>query len=375
MAKLNIIIADSDEEYMEALERYLGKYYRERIESVCITSQEYLIGYMKKEITNIDILLVTPRFLHELNLDNVNTVVLLTDGRIPQEYIKFKSTAKYQEAQKLVRRIIDIYAENNPDEIYTSFNDKKTKVIGVFSPDGGAGKTTISIAISLRSSQRGMNVFYLNLENIPSTQAFLDCNSESNLSDVLYFLKEKSKNLSLKIEGARLEDLASGIHFFAPPDSPLEMNEILENDIIELVSQLRSLNRYDSIVIDMSSVIDEKNLKIFEICDSIICISTPDKISQKKASQFIKALEMIGRLEVETLQAKLKFVVNKYDASCADMPENLYGEGRAIAAKIPNRPEIYFNIGERQEISLDNDFGKSVNLLVSSIFGENEYGG
>jgi len=374
MAKLNIIVADSDEEYMEALERYFRTYYRERIESLCITSQEYLIEYMKKEITNIDILLVTPRFLHKLNLDKVNTVVLLTDGRIPQEYIKFESIAKYQEAQKLVRRIIDIYAENNPDEVYTSFNDRKTKVIGVFSPDGGAGKTTISIAISLRSSQRGMNVFYLNIENIPSTQVFLDCNSENNLSDVLYYLKEKSKNLSLKIEGARLEDLASGIHFFAPPDSPLEMNEILDNDISELVSQLKSLNRYDSIVIDMSSVINEKNLKLFEICDSIICISTPDKISQKKASQFIKALEMTERVELKTLQVKLKFVVNKYDASCVDMLENLYGEGKVTAAKIPNRPEIYFDTGERLEISLDNDFGESINLLVSSIFGENEYG-
>lgn len=372
MAMLNIVIADNDEAFLEALERFLRAYYRERFEMVCITTSKYLNEYIKNASKKIDILLIVPGFFPLRDMENVNTIILMTDGRITAECEKYKTVEKFQTVQKLVRKIIDIYADNNPDEVHVPFIDKKTKVIGVFSPNGGAGKTTMAIAMAMRSVQRGMKVFYLNLESVPSTSAFLDCNSEINLSHVLYFLKEKSKNLSLKVEGASLEYLNGGLNYFAPPDSPYEINEITGDDIRELVNQLKTLNKYDSILIDMCSMIDDRNMKIFEICDNIICILTTERCSQIKATQFLKLFEMAESKELQEIQNKIRFVMNKCDEMCLNAQENFLIEGRLIEARIPNRPEMFSSMGEKQEMSLRNDFGEAVNQLVSSVLGVKE---
>lgn len=374
MSILNIVIADSDEDFVEAFERFLGTNYNERFKVICITSAKYLKEYVENTPDEIDILLTTPAFLPLGRLENINTVLLMTDGRITSELKNYRILDKYQSAQKLAKAIINIYAENNPDEIHSSFTDKKTKVTGVFSSNGGTGKTSISIAVSKRLAQRGTEVFYLNLENISSSPLFLDCSSEINLSHVLYFLKEKSKNLSLKIEAASLEDLNSGIHYFAPPDSALEINETDGADIQVLVNQLKALNRYDSIIIDMSCEFDEKNMKIFEICDSIVCILTPDEISRLKTGELIKLLKMSQKKEIKEIKNKLRFVINKYNESFIDIQGEFCDIGKTICAKIPEMPEAFSRIGGKQDINLDNQFGEGVNLLASSILGVKEDG-
>ncbi|MGE5328771.1 MAG: AAA family ATPase [Deltaproteobacteria bacterium] len=374
MSMLNIVIADNDEEFIEAFERFLEKNYRERFQAVCITTSKYLNEYLKGTSKKIDILLIASVFVPMSNMENVNTVIVMTDGRITTELGKFKTLEKYQGAQNLVRRIIDIYAENNPNEIHIPFSDKKTKIISVFSPNGGTGKTTVSIAAALRLAQRGEKVFYLNFESFSSTAAFLNCKSETNLSHVLYFLKEKSKNLSLKIEGVKLKDLNSGLYYFAPTDMPLEINEIDEDDAKELVNQLKAFKYYDYIIIDMPSVMDEKNIRLFQLCDSIIYIFTPDRISQIKSFEFFKALGMTEKKELKGIENKLRFIINKFDGESFDTFESLGIQQRVIEVKIPEMPGIFSGIGNMQGMRLDNGFGESVNQLVSMILGVNEDG-
>ncbi|MGE5473675.1 MAG: AAA family ATPase [Ignavibacteriales bacterium] len=374
MAIFNVVIADSDEDFVEAFERFLGIYYHERFQAVCITSAKYLNDYIRNTSKKIDILLTTPEFFPTYRGENINTVIFMTDGRITSELEKYPAIEKYQSAQRIVKTIIDIYAENNPNEVHSCFRDKKTKVVGVFSPNGGAGKTTISIAMSKRLVQRGTNVFYLNLEDISSSPLFFDCNLENNLSHVLFFLKERSKNLSLKIEAASHEDLNSGIHYFAPPDSALEINEINGEDIKELINQLKSLNRYDSIIIDMSCAVDEINMKIFKTCDSIIYILTPDETSRLKTAQTIKIFQMAEKKELKEMHNKISFVMNKYNEKNTDFQEELYFEDKKIEVRIPDMPEVFSRTGEKQDIGLDSQFGENVNILVSRILGVKEDG-
>lgn len=369
MVKINIVIADPDEEYTEALERYIRVYFCERFQPFCISTMEYLNEYLVKMPAKVDVLLIVPDFLSGIDADKVNTVVLLTEGRIPQEYIRYKNIKKYETAHKVIKKLIDIYAENNLFEVHDTSTDKHTRVIGVFSPGGGAGKSTISLAISLRCEQRGLSVFYLNFENIPSTPLFFDCFSENNLSHILYFLKEKSKNLGLKIEGTSLENSCGGIHYFAPPDNPFEMDEITGEDIAELIKQIKVLGKYDTIVVDMSSVIDEKNMEIFKMCDRIVCINTPYAGSQVKTTQFFKIFNMTQNKELTGIRDKIIPVLNKYQDRGVDFYEN---EDKSEEIRIPEMPEIFFNVGGRLEMSLSNPFGEAVNLLVSRMLEVNK---
>ena len=48
----------------------------------------------------------------------------------------------------------------------------KTKLVSVYSPIGGAGKTTIAANACINCAREGMKVFYINLETIGSTFCF-----------------------------------------------------------------------------------------------------------------------------------------------------------------------------------------------------------
>lgn len=368
MPKLHLVIADNDEAYVESVVGYIAKNYSQRLRVSYFTNYEHLINYFLSNEKKIDILLLCPQWYSEsIPMEMIDTPIILSGGILDTSFEDWEIINKYQIGNKLVRNIINCFAENNPNRCYISDLDKKTKVIAVYSPIGGCGKTTIAVGCSINSAERGNSVFYLNLEEIQSTPYFFYCDSKVNISNVLYYIKEKKKNLALKIEGIRNKDYQHDIHYFSPPDTIVDINDTTPDEIHSLIHELKISNSYDEIFIDMSTNMNEKNIPILKYSDQIILVLSHEDLSMSKAHVFMNELDMLSLRNDLDIYHKLTIILNKSSLDNKSKVDRLNINGKSIEVEIPiiNEPIIVSKHTYRKELKAE--YNDSIFELLRSI--------
>ena len=338
MAKINIVLADSDELYLNKLTDYFMEK-TAMFEVSSFTSRDSLIAYMLEKNIKIDVIVFAESMANELIANaEIPAKIFLSDGTY-SDVVGFDSVNKYQKAEKLVHSIQMIYAEQTGHVEVVTGGDKQTKAIGVFSPVGGCGKTTMALALSMYLASHGKRVFYLNYEIINSTTEFLNTAPGGSLSDVLLAMKTKGANIGLRIVSNKYFDAGMNISFINPPESALEVNELTTPEQIKLIKELENIGDFDAIIIDFDSGFSEAKLELLDACDFILTPFTTDEVSLVKMRLFMREFGMRGELDV--IFKKMSLAVNK-----ADLHTNsrLHGSGiqesKAVEVTMPLSPSF-----------------------------------
>ncbi len=331
MGSISLVIADTDESYVEALSVYLMEEHSQRFEISCFTARETLEKFVSETLNRIQILLINPQLLKGLEYSHrVDTVILLHPGKPACEDGELPGVCKYQNGGKLAAQILNIHFENTSEKFLMPDGDKKARIISVYSPSGGSGNTSISVSLSICGAQTGLSVFYLNLEEISSIPSYFNSESHQSLSNIFYYLREKNKNLALKIEGARCIDSRYGVYYFLPPDSSMEFDEISAGELKELVVQLKRTGRYDAVVIDMPHGLNAGCRELMRLCDKLIFMTSHDNMSIEKFRTFNSQLDLLWDGSGSEIARKSLLVVNKYNS--------LIAQGNAIQGN--NMPAV-----------------------------------
>lgn len=335
MARINLIIADTDEAYNEGIVNFIMRNHSIKFQVSSFTRASSLQDYLSQVDEKVDILLISPELYSEqIPADKVRALILLTSGKraetTGQDVIN-----KYQHAEKIVSDITGIFAEKYEGQIHVAGGSKTTRVVGVYSPSGGTGKTCIALAASIQCAQNGLSTFYLNLEDLNSSTWFLKEDGEKSLSKALYYIKENNKNLTLKIEGTRCIEPLYNIHYFSPLESALEMEEILPDELETLIRQLRIMGQYDLIFLDMTNSFSSKNLKVLNSCDDIFLVFTQDMLAGAKVKGFMSELSIHSANECNKILDKSIFILNKYDMTLPTEFSALSDIGKAFEVMLP----------------------------------------
>ena len=187
-----------------------------------------------------------------------------------------------------------------------------TRVMSIFAPKGGVGKTTIAFNLAVALGQLEQKTVLIDgsvqfgdlraLLKVPvDAPSILDLPTdriaESDLSDVLW------------------RD-PSGIDILLAPPR-IEMAEMITaRDIDKILSLLRRV--YDSIVIDMSSNINDINLGFLDASDTIIEIVTYDSTTIHNTIAMADTFRSIGYPA-----SKVRYLVNRADSPGGIQPEDL----------------------------------------------------
>jgi pilus assembly protein CpaE len=187
-----------------------------------------------------------------------------------------------------------------------------TRVMSVFAPKGGVGKTTIAFNLAVALGQIEQKTVLIDgsvqfgdlraLLKVPvDAPSILDLPTdriaESDLSDVLW------------------RD-PSGIDILLAPPR-IEMAEMITaRDIDKILSLLRRV--YDAIVIDMSSSINDINLGFLDASDMIIEIVTYDSTTIHNTIAMADTFRSIGYPA-----SKVHYLVNRADSPGGIQPEDL----------------------------------------------------
>lgn len=341
MSRLNIVIAHEDEEYIESLSGFLVAKYSQAFQVSSFSRKEPLEMFLEKNDHKIDLLLASRNLLNDCkHLENIEVTAAFNDGQSSCQIDGFERIGMYQHGDMLVKRIMEILSRENQNCHIEFSKSRSTTVVAVYSPSGGAGKTFVAVNLCIQCAKKGMSVFYLNLESIQSPLPFPGNNSEDNLSHILFHVKERKENLTLKIEGAKCIDTVYGIHYFMPPYSSLEMDEVIPDDLFYLIQQIKQTYTYDIVFIDMTSIFDNKTVALLKESDEILLIVTGDTLSRAKANAFHKELKLISKEQDTHISSKIRVIMNKDMKNQASNDLDYMAWGWPISLRLPYVAEL-----------------------------------
>lgn len=336
MAKINIVIADSDELYLNHLTNYLIEHVN-TFEVYAFTTKESLIKFVGDKSNKIDVIAFTEDLMDgTISIANIPAKILLSDGSF-SELNEFESVNKYQKAEKFINDILMIYAEKTGRVEAVSRGDKQTMLVGFYSPVGGSGKTTLAVATAYALASQGKRVFYLNAEKINSTADVLNEAGSGSMSDVYLTVKTKGANIGLRIMANKYTDMKTNISYINPSESSLEINELSKDEFKKLLKEFEKLGEFDVVIVDFDSEFNKDKVSVLKAMDRIFVPFTSDSLSISKTGLFIKELKMYD--DFKEIEEKISLVLNKSNnQSNAAISASEYITSMGIQANITLSP-------------------------------------
>ena len=195
----------------------------------------------------------------------------------------------------------------------------QSKVIAVFAPKGGVGKTTIAFNLSVAAAKLGRRTIL-----VDGSVQFADIRA------LLRVPADAPSILDLPTDRVAESDMAdvvwrdpSGIDILLAPPR-IEMAEMISaRDADKVLSLLRRI--YEIVIVDMSAVLNDFNLALLDRADTILEIVTYDSTTIHNTIAMADTFRVIGYPAT-----KVEYLVNRSDANAGiDQAEFERALGRA----------------------------------------------
>ena len=211
------------------------------------------------------------------------------------------------------------------------------RMITVFAPKGGVGKTTLTFNLAVAIGQLGQRTVLID--------------GSLQFGDMRALLKVPLEAPSLldlptdRIQESDLQDVLwrdpSGIDILMAPPR-VEMAEMVTvRDLEKVLSLLRRV--YEVVIVDTAAVVNDINLAFLDASDTILEIVTYDSTTIHSTMVMADAFRMIGYPA-----SKVRYLVNRADSQGGIAPEVLQ---RALGRK----PEHFVNSGGALVVNANNE--------------------
>lgn len=286
--KIKLLVAASERDYAEHLSRVLSEKHTDTFDVSICTSVASFQDMLDRRC--FDVVLVDEAFCDGVNMNNARLVLMLWDITQENEHRNgYGWLKKYQRISSLIGGIFEVYSEISQN--CDCSGSSKSKIISVWSPAGGVGKTTAALAYAARKVADGKSSIYLNLENFSSTPVYFN-----NVSKSISSAFEKLDiNVALYLRGISKTDSDSGITYFAAPTNYDDINILTADDMASLTTACASIA--DELVVDLPSVCDERVRRVFDISDYVLIVVDGSDTSMAKLRQFLNQHNVYDRIK------------------------------------------------------------------------------
>ncbi|WP_418792172.1 hypothetical protein [Phosphitispora sp. TUW77] len=337
MYKIKLVLADFDGNYLDRVTAFINSSsFSAGIRVSSFTDVRKLADFLGSGCNQANILLAPPEFIESIPeiKSCFELVVILADGRLNGELQEYKTVFKYQPGDKMIGRIMEMYSERNPNAVKAVSGVKDSRLITVYSPAGGVGKTSLAFALASRLGEYGRSVLYLNWESINSMAGALPGTGECGMTRVLLGLEEDPDLLPLKFELYKKRSPEFNLDFFESVESFVEYSE-MQSDLGLLFVKLKESGMYDDIVTDLDSAVNESTIKILGISDLILLVLSQDHVCRYKTGEFFRQARHSGIFPDIIKSEKLLPVANKTDNGAILAPDQY---GLIEECGLPDKP-------------------------------------
>lgn len=293
---MKLLIAVSDADYVDHLSKVMTEKYADTFEVFVCTSAERLSEVITGK--KFDAVLLDPEFATEVSASEIKLTIVLRspDGYAVPVPASMERLDKYQRISTLVGGILDKYVRANPNADIGG--DNGGQITAVWSPKGGAGKTTVALALAVQKVSQGRKTAYLSLQAFSDGAAFFPQTGKS----ISTIFGSRSGSIGLLAQSIRLQDQGSGLMYFCDPANYDDIYELTPEDVENLIRGCAS--GVDELVVDLPGEWNEKVSGAFDIADTVIAVI--DGRNNTKWAKFISQHNTYDRIK-----GKLKLVANK----------------------------------------------------------------
>ena len=297
MNKPLIVLADTDATYLIPLEEKLTEELFGQADLEVITDQKFA-EYFSTPRT-IDTLIVSEHlYSAELMRHNVsNMFVLSEDSSSDNGANNYTKIFKYSSTKEIFNQIVF----KNKGIKRSQAIQKETQVIVVSSPIGGAGKTTVAMALSLSLARNHKRVLFVSLDTMQSFSHYL-----GNKSTVPGGINKAVAAPEEKFFSSIMPYIRSEAFYYFPPFAHNIITVGLDYSFYgKMVKAAKESKEYDYIVIDTSLEFDDARADLIKNADKVIMIVLQDMISTSKTEFMIQNIDCRNK-------DKFMFVCNKF---------------------------------------------------------------
>lgn len=301
-------IFDSDIEYSSQLMSYIKRKHKNITQVRIFTNKTILNDFLNHN--NITVLLLSEdKIQDEIYYENIKHMCILSEGNMISEEDK-KAIYKFQSAEQIVLELFDYFPELNKGERYHNSN---VQIISIFSVSEIYGKDNFSYNLA---NQYGVvkKTLLIDCNIFHGRYQSSHINSEKGLSEFLYFLKQDSPNLLLKmneqIQRIGNFDYLKGVKF--GPD-------IFNLTLKELEYWTKELKGSDyEIIIFNTGWYSEVILKLLQISNQVFMVVKNNLWERKLINNFNEQLKWTGyediieKLEIVEIQENLIEGINEH---------------------------------------------------------------
>ncbi len=318
---IKLAILEKDVCYLNRITSVFGAKYSDKFEIYSFTDPNIAMAGL--ENAKIDVLLANDVFDIDFSLipKRCAFAYLVDSADIGTENDQ-RAICKFQKVDLICKQILSLYSEKAGSMLGLNLVDDSTKICIFNSVSGGSGASTIAASAALHYAALNRKTLYLNLERFGSPDCFFSGEGQFDMSDVIFALKSKKTNLSLKLEGCVKQD-RRGVFFYSQSKIALDMLELNTEEILRLVTELKNSGSYDYIIIDCDFSLDKDHLQLCRMSHSWIWVGDGSAISNGKIYRAYNALATMEANSESSLINRLGLIYNKFSSKTGIVPDNL----------------------------------------------------
>lgn len=293
MKKPILVICDGEKEFAYNFMEYFISRKNCYFEIQVFTEVDNLLEYVKSEY--ISIMLIASDMMSQVIEElNIGKIIILSEGEVRKQYFEYPVVYKYQSSEKIIKDVLNNYAQNVAEEPINEFFGKKSAIIGIYSPVKRSMKTSFAITIGQLLSKE-KEVIYFNLEEYSGLQYIMNENYREDILDLLYFERQQKGSGAIKVRS--MAGHIDKLDYIAPAIYTEELKKIRSEEWGSLIEKLLINSGYDIIILDLGDMIDGI-ADILECCETVFMPQSSEYIAKEKVNQFENYLKSIGKEEL-----------------------------------------------------------------------------
>jgi len=322
-----IVIADPDGAYIKGFEEELLKRLDPTDTVQVITETDYLMEFFSVR-RSIDALIIAQEFIGNYLQDHDIQNLMILESRQDfgfQDEDAEQKLLRYVGHEDILRFVDRCFSDLDEPDDYDDgeFADgSDVKVVAVYSPIGGSGKSLTALALGKKLKMLEEKVLVIGCDPLQSIGVFLESREYADES-LAELLKHPSENTYWTV----LKNISQeNVPCLLPFEKPLFALGLGLPEIRGLVEMLREKKDFSYIILDLGTAFDEYNIGLIEASDLCVAVTEPNVDSARKLEKINRNRRFLPSREFVTL-------VNQYhsDGLVLD-PEHIFGSFRAYGS-------------------------------------------
>jgi pilus assembly protein CpaE len=246
-----------------------------------------------------------------------------------------------------------------------AFAGKTGKVVTVFSPKGGTGKTVLATNLAAASARMGIDTLLVDLDlQFGDSALTLAVAPPATIAD----LAAASGAVDIdKLNAFVSTDPRTGLALLAAPKRPEEAEIVGQSELGAILDAAR--NGYGAVVVDTGPLFDGAMLAALDRSDQLLLVCNPELTSLKNVRIGLETIDRLG-----FPRERVSLVANRLGAAGAVSRESIEQALDAeISFDLPDDPAVPAAINRALPVVLADErsrFTRAVADLAASVFAE-----